>query len=180
MEIHLQTPWQKLNDHTDRIFSELKKYPEDILQKKPNAQTWSASQNIVHLINAERKSLEYMQKKINLTELNTVEKAGWRSSFRLLALRTAFALPGLKFKAPSYIEPLAIKDLKTLQSEWSGLRKEYQNFLDTLPQQWAQAELWKHQRAGKMSVKQMLIFFTDHVDRHAQQINRTLKQVTSV
>ena len=177
MDKNILPHWKKLEAHSDRIFSHLEKYPEDILQKQPDAHAWSASQNVAHLIVTERKSLDYMQKKLNHTDMTSAQKAGLRSLFRFWALRTAFALPGLKFKAPSYIEPIAVKDLKSLQNDWAELRQEYKSFLEKLPPNWVDAELWKHQSAGKMSVKQMLIFFTDHVDRHARQIERTLKQV---
>ncbi len=177
MDKNILPHWKKLEAHSDRIFSQLEKYSEAILQKQPDAHAWSVSQNVAHLILTERKSLDYMQKKLSHTDMSSAKKAGLGTLFRLWALRTAFALPGLKFKAPSYIEPIAVKDLKSMQIEWVKLRQEYKNFLEKLPPAWLDAELWNHQRAGKMSVKQMLIFFTDHVDRHARQIERTLKQV---
>ena len=174
MDKSIQLNWQRLNDHTDRIFTEMEKYPEDVLQKQAGAHTWSASQNIEHLIKAERASLQYMQKKMVHRDENEVRKAGIRSGFRFVALKTAFALPFLKFKAPSYIEPLEVKDLKSMQREWADLRMAYQDFLENLSPLWLHAELWKHQLVGKMSVNQMLSFFTDHLDRHARQIKRSL------
>ena len=176
MDKSIQPNWQRLNDRTDRIFTEMEKYPEDVLQKQPDAHTWSASQNVVHLIKAERASLQYMKKKIAHTDENETHKAGIRSSFRFAALKMAVALPFLKFKAPTYIEPLEVKDLKSLKREWADLRMAYQDFLENLSPQWLNSELWKHQVAGKMSVSQMLSFFTDHVDRHARQIKRTLSK----
>lgn len=176
MDNRLLAPWKKLNQHTDIIFAELAKYPEDILQKQPNAGTWSASQNIVHLINAERKSLAYLQKKMSFAGSDTVpEKIGARNFFRFALLRTVLALPAIKFKSPATIEPIEVKNLKDLKADMAALRKEYDTFLSNLSTQWIESALWKHPLAGKLSVRQMLVFFTLHVDRHSRQIERTLK-----
>ena len=174
MNKSIQPNWQKLNDHTNRIFKEMEKYSEDVLQKQPDTHSWSASQNVVHLIKAERASLQYIQKKMAHSDENEARSAGVRSFFRFAALKIVLAIPAIKFKAPSYIEPLEVKDLKSLQREWADLRGEYQKNLEKLSPKWIQAELWKHPLVGKMSVNQMLSFFTDHVDRHARQIKRTL------
>jgi hypothetical protein len=34
--------------------------------------------------------------------------------------------------------------------------------------------VWKHARAGKMSIAQMLDFFEDHFNRHEQQLKRAI------
>ena len=63
---------------------------------------------------------------------------------------------------------------------WKDNRAELQEFLDNLPSHLLKTELYKHPFAGKMSLKNMLVFFNLHFKRHRKQLNKVLKEVKYV
>ena len=155
------------------LFSKLTAYSDELINKKPDANSWSVAQVIEHLITAEEASLKYLQKKT--LDTSKAAKAGWKSKRNLLLTKAACFMP-FKFKAPP--EPMkpaeVFMPLKELEVKWSGIRKSTNDILDRLSDDELGKELWKHYIAGKMNIYQMLDFFETHFDRHVQQIERTI------
>jgi hypothetical protein len=167
--------WQKLEQQRIDLFKELDKRDPSVLNRKPTPETWSANQNLEHLLSAEKSSLSYLTKKLS-SGASGIPKAGFKSWGRRFLLRLAFALPTLKFKAPPSLGELPeTSDFKDLKTRFANQRAELKVFLDTLPNEALEGEVWKHAAAGKMSIAQMLDFFEDHFDRHEQQLKRALK-----
>jgi hypothetical protein len=82
----------------------------------------------------------------------------------------------IKFKAPNHLAKAPeVADFAELKNRWSALRAQFAAFLEAQPLPVFEAEIWKHQVAGKMNLYQMLDFFDDHFERHRRQINRLLK-----
>lgn len=170
--------WQALENNRLQLIQELSHLDTTILNKKPNPEKWSALQNIVHLIQAEKQSFAYIQKKLSYQ--GDLPPSGFKSKMRLMALKLVFSLP-FKYKAPAAVgENLPeISDLTTLNMEWSNLRSELLTFLKSLPESTFEKEVWKHPFAGKLSLLQMLDFFGAHIDRHREQIKTTIQMVTA-
>jgi uncharacterized damage-inducible protein DinB len=167
--------WQKLEQQRIDLFNELDQRDPSVLNQKPSLNAWSASQNLEHLLSAEKSSLSYLKKKLS-SGSKGIPKAGFRSWGRRFLLRIAFALPSLKFKAPLTLgEVPETSDFNDLKTRFANQRAELKSFLDTLPNNVLESEVWKHAVAGKMSIAQMLDFFQDHFSRHEQQLKRALK-----
>lgn len=176
MNKKIASVWQKLEHNRLDLFNFLEKQDPSVFNQKPAPDKWSVNQTILHLIEAESASLQYMKKKLSFgTDL---PKAGFKSHVRRFLLNVAFVLP-LKFKAPPNLAKMPKNDLdfQTLKNKWAALRAEYLDLLNNLPENVFTAELWRHQIAGKMTLFQMIDFFDDHQSRHRGQIERTLKQV---
>lgn len=175
MNQKIQPVWNKLEQQRSDLFDFLEKQDPSVFNLKPAPDKWSVNQNVLHLIEAESASLAYMKKKLSFG--SDLPKAGFQSKMRRLALRVVFALP-LKYKAPKILgvmpDDLSFDDLK---KRWVALRIEYKSFLAGMSESIIEAELWRHQIAGKMNILQMIDFFEDHVNRHRGQIERTLQQV---
>ncbi len=170
----VQKYWDKIEAQRIHLFEKLDKVDPSVLNRKPSPETWSANQNLEHLIVAERLSLNYLQKKLSNGGSN-IQKAGFMAWYRRFALRIAFALPNLKFKAPSFFGDLPeTSDFQDIKKRYAAQRLEIKNFLDTLPNNVLEGEVWKHASAGKMTIAQMLDFFEDHVNRHEKQLTKAI------
>jgi hypothetical protein len=166
--------WQKLEQQRTDLFKELDAVEPTLLNKQPAPYTWTANQNLEHLLRAETSSLSYLQKKLS-SGTDGIPKAGFKSWQRRFLLRVAFALPFLKFKSPKYLGDLPeTSDFQDLKARFAAQRAALKNFLDTMPDDLLEGEVWKHARAGKMSIAQMIDFFEDHFNRHEQQLKRAI------
>jgi uncharacterized damage-inducible protein DinB len=175
MKPKIQTLFRELESQRLQVLQELARYDTALLNKRPSPEAWSVAQNILHLVMAEASSMAYMRKKLSFT--SQIPKAGFQSRFRRWALNVAFALP-FKFKAPKGLETFPdFTNINELSNKWASQRLELQTFIESLPDNVLEGEIWRHQVAGKMTIAQMLDFFHDHVKRHQRQIKKTLQQV---
>jgi hypothetical protein len=166
--------WQKLEQQRIDLFKELDAIEPALLNKQPAPYTWTANQNLEHLLRAETSSLSYLQKKLT-NGGDGIPKAGFKSWGRRFLLRVAFAVPTLKFKAPKYLGDLPeTSDFQDLKTRFTAQRAALKAYLDTMPDELLEGEVWKHARAGKMSIAQMIDFFEDHFDRHEKQLKRAI------
>jgi uncharacterized damage-inducible protein DinB len=172
MQPKIQQLWSRLENQRVELTHLISQYDNTTLNKKPTPEAWSALQVVAHLMSAEQASLDYMKKKLSFT--SKVPKAGLKSWFRRFALSVVFALP-FKYKAPALLEKLPEQsDFKELTSKWASQRLELLDFIEKLPDNVINGEIWRHQLAGKMTIAQMLDFFYTHSKRHTVQIKRTI------
>jgi uncharacterized damage-inducible protein DinB len=175
MTPNIEKLWQGLEQQRINLFKELDAIDPALMNRQPAPLTWTANQNLEHLLRAETSSLSYLQKKLS-SGSSAIPKAGFKSWGRRFLLRVAFALPLLKFKSPKYLGDLPeTSDFQDLKSRFAEQRAALKSFLDTMPDELLEGEVWKHARAGKMSIAQMLDFFEDHFNRHELQLKRALK-----
>ena len=175
MKPKIQNLLEQLESQRLDLIQELSKLDSTVLNKRPKPETWTVIQNLLHLVMAEASSVAYMRKKLSFT--SQLPKAGFKSRFRRMLLSLAFALP-FKFKAPKGLDILPeFTDFNELSSKWALQRLDLQRFIETLPENVIDGEIWRHQVAGKMNIAQMLDFFYDHVKRHQEQIKRALHDI---
>jgi uncharacterized damage-inducible protein DinB len=175
MTAKIEKLWQKLEQQRIDLFNELDRIEPSLLNRQPAPSAWTANQNLEHLLRAETTSLSYLQKKLS-SGGDGIPKAGFKSSWRRFLLRVAFALPMVKFKAPKYLGDLPeSSDFQDLKQRFTQQRAALKSFLDTMPNELLEGEIWKHARAGKMSIAQMIDFFEDHFNRHEQQLKRAIR-----
>ena len=166
--------WRKLDAENMALFNDIEKIDPALLNTRPTPEAWSVNHNVLHLMLAERNSLKYLEKKISFGE--PIPKANYKSTLRWLALKLAFDVPMLKFKAPKAIATMPeILDYTDLKTQYALERSKFKHFLENLPEHLVEADLYKHPRAGKMTVLHMLDFFISHAKRHRNQIKRTIK-----
>lgn len=173
MHTKVKNQWRSLEEKRISLMYFLSQYDNNVLNKKPQPDAWSALQTMQHLMNAEAQSLRYMKKKLSYGI--KLPKAGFKSWLRRKILKVFFAIP-LKYKAPKQLETFPdnakFEDLKT---EWASQRLDFQEFIENLPDKLIDSEIWRHQIVGKMTISQMIDFFEDHFDRHQKQIERAIK-----
>ncbi len=171
----LQTQFKKLDADFIDLLEDLKQFSDSKLNKKPQEGAWSVLQVMHHLMLAERLSHQYLEKK--LSHNPALEKAGLKSKMRSILLKTYLATP-LKRKAPAAVGDNLPEESTFWEvvKQWKQQREELKAFLETLPDDMMNKELYKHPAAGKMTILDMLKFFDSHFTRHRKQINRNLKE----
>ena len=175
MDSRLQKEFDLLQRELRLLFEELKVHSNNVLNKKPKPEKWSTLQVLYHLQVAEETSLKYVKKKLSFNpELNNTNIG---SKLRETAIKFYLGLP-FKFKAPPSVGDDAIPELSefwTLVSKWRDQRDELGAFLETIPKELVNKQIFKHPAAGRMSLLGMMKFFRAHIKRHKKQIDKNLK-----
>ena len=167
--------FDRMENERLQLLKKLELYSEEVLTKKPDANSWSVTETIYHLKVAEHGALLYMTKKL---EVGGHQKATFSAAFKQKLLNLAVSLP-IKYKAPPVAQIPEGMNVSYSQAlaEWNevrdGLKKQY----NTIDSDIIGNELFKHPAAGKMSVLQSVSFMRQHMLRHIGQIDRILKSV---
>lgn len=87
-------------------------------------------------------------------------------------MKLAMNLP-LKFKAPKIAEVHEERpDFEKMKEEWSSIRSEFSELISDTDAEILNAAVYKHPRAGLLSMNQALGFMINHIDHHKKQIKR--------
>jgi hypothetical protein len=134
---------------------------------------WSISQILTHLLISEQLSLRYMKKKsLGIEQLNN---SGLIEQVKSMLLTISQRLP-FKYKAPTIVlesTPPALS-LHEIVAQWSTLRTELQEFLNSIEERNIRKKIYKHPIAGRLNASQAVSFFREHIKHHLPQIKRLL------
>lgn len=151
----------------------LKGYPAEALNKTPPQGGWSPAEVLKHILDVESATLTYCVNKLQKHGTG-LKAAGFRERRNALLLRLALWSP-LRFRAPSALpEVKGPYNAETLLGQWAELRKRYQAFVAAFPPELRQAGLFRHPRAGMLTLDQTLAFLRAHLNRHSKQLKRAL------
>lgn len=167
--------YAKLNQKLTILLEDLKEHPDTFLNKSPGNGQWSALQTMYHLMLAEKKSHEYIEKKLSFEP--TLKKVGVATWGRATMIKSYLSSP-IKVKAPAAVGDQAIPSDLTfweIAKPWKENRAELLNFLQTMPPEYLNKEIYKHPVGGRLGINGMLTFFETHFDRHLKQIYRALE-----
>lgn len=164
-----------LEKHRKDLLASLQGFSHEELNRKPNETSWSAIQNLHHLIMAERGALAYLEKKTQHTA--KVKKTGFNNNLRYFALQAFFYIPFLKIKAPKVVADVPTQPISLVETikEWDEVRIKLIALCNSLSTNELDKELFKHPLAGKLNIYQMLGFLDEHLMRHAAQALRAVK-----
>lgn len=145
-----------------------------LLERKPNAETWSVSEVFMHMVVAEGGALKYMRKKI---EVNNHSLCKGRSAQYALLIG-ALKAPVLKFKAPKIVADVGSGiQFSDALKQWDDVRGELRTDYENLDDELIMHDLFKHPSAGKFDLIRAVKFMRIHADRHIGQIHRTIKSL---
>ena len=119
--------------------------------------------------------MDYVKKKLSFQP--QLSKLGAGDRLRAFMLKFYLSLP-FKFKAPKVVGDEVLPEQTTFgetNKQWLQIRADLRAYLEELPEEHFSKSLYKHPFAGRMSLKSMLQFFGSHVERHAAQVDRSLK-----
>ena len=175
MNPNLESEFNRIEASRKKLVERLKKYDDDLLNKKPKPEAWSVIEVMNHLMTSEEASLRYLQKKT--LDTSRAKKSGINGVWKLLALKVAFSIP-VNYKAPKVVEPSSeFATLADTDAKWTKIRTDIFDLLKGLKDSDYGRELWKHALGGKMNIYLMVNFFGFHFDRHQKQIERTIAMV---
>lgn len=139
---------------------------------------WAAAQVIHHLLTAEKTIVYALRKAL------AADPSAWRlrtlgTRVRAGLLRLGLRLPGLRFKVPPSLQPPpppeAIAPLAELRAKWAGIRRELEQVLHEFPSSKLNHTVFRHPRAGWLTVGQTVTSVLDHTLHHQQQLSRITK-----
>ncbi|MFO7799093.1 DinB family protein [Rhodohalobacter sp.] len=172
-----------MKDRTISAYNELEKQREDFLNLyrqqnreqlrfKSETESWNMLQVMRHLVTAESLSLVYIKRK--LRDAENIPKVGVKAKLRAFLLKMALALP-IKFKAPKIAEVKEdYPDFDSTIEEWNSVREELKELLLNADEEIFSKTIYKHPRAGYLTLKQTVNFMEDHIGHHQKQVDRIM------
>lgn len=154
----------------EQILNSVKGFSVDELNFKPSESEWSISQVIEHLIDSETGTNKYINYRLkNIHEQPSVGLANFLKS-KVLNKKLK---SNQKFKVPSILsEPEVGSDFKTLKEKWDKSRLYLIQSVENYPKEQLNKAVFKHPRAGLLSMNQTLAFMINHLNHHIPQIDR--------
>lgn len=165
---------RNLDLQTQSILTTLADYSDEVLSVPPAPGVWSIMQVLTHVMMSERLSLQYVRKKLSFKP--ELKNSGLLSSFRLHLLKWSQYVP-IRFKAPKGLQTADLpvfSSLTDLRSQWQTDRHKLHQFFDEADDSLFSKDVFRHPIAGRISLIQMVIFFSIHLQRHVVQIERRL------
>ena len=173
MQPALRARFDRLEERKARLYVRLDGLSDEVVNRSPADGGWSVIQVLAHMSRAEDLSLRYIRKKMRAD----APPAGLGSALRSAALSLALRSP-LKFKAPPMSAEVPERARMTeVAASWDVVRRDLEQALDALPPEIAHRAVFRHPRAGMMSLDQALRFMEDHFDHHLKQVERVLAAV---
>jgi hypothetical protein len=125
-----------------------------------------------HIVTAEALTLGYVRKKMQAGD--SLPRAGLASRLRLLALEATLASP-LRFRAPAAVAGVPPEiDAAELRARWDGVRRDWRELLESFPPELVNRLVFRHPRAGRMSLEHALGTLEAHLAHHVPQVRRAL------
>jgi uncharacterized damage-inducible protein DinB len=177
MKSALDQRLNKMDQELQQLLDLLAPLGHATLNQQPADGGWSVLQVMHHLILSEEGSLRYVKKKMSFNP--ELKRGGWGHRLRSLLLSVFLGLP-FKFKAPKGVAGEALpteSDFQATAQRWLDTRRELRGFIAELPPEVLRTALYRHPRAGRLTLMGMLRFFHEHFRRHRAQIERVLKAV---
>jgi hypothetical protein len=176
----LKEYFERFDEELNTLFSVIKAYTEEELNKKPNEKSWSVIQIMHHLMISEEGALKYVKRKLAAGEAH-IKKASATSKLRAMVLVSSMKQP-IKLTAP----PIACEgipeyaSIEETKNQWISQRNRLYAFLSEQSNDILESECYKHPITGRMDIWGMLDFFEAHFQRHFKQINKTAWKVVLV
>lgn len=173
--IHRQ--FQRLEQEKETLLQRISTLRPEEYTQQPAPNAWSVAQIVNHLYLSEQLSLAYLRKKLSFPD--TVPPYRMTSWSGIALIKLTF-WSSWRVKAPATIDmwkQQPLLDADEVASKWKELRQELISFLDTHAPQFHSHLVFRHPFAGRLTMRQMLIFMTDHLVHHRKQAERTIKRV---
>ena len=163
----VRSRWQRLQDERRVLLDSLIGVDDERLRRSGSDGAWSVIQILGHLALAEQHTLSYIRKKMQDPAL---PRAGalsfWRTAVVAIALRSP-----IRAKAPERTaHPDADCTFPDVRARWDGVRRDWEELVNTLPPALADRAIFRHPRVGMMSLPHTLGFMYEHVRHHRRQV----------
>jgi len=150
------------------MISELNNPDPELLIFKPDVNSWNILEVVEHCKNVDALTFTYLKKYQDYPS----RPAGIKENIRGILLKLALK-GGFKFKVPNKsLLPEGKFSPQELAEKWIAIRMEIIKFLETFPEEKLNHAIFKHPRAGYITIVQTIDFINDHTIHHRNQISR--------
>lgn len=169
--------FEKMERKKQAVLGLIRTLPADKYYKQPHPQSWSPAQVANHLFLSEKLSFAYIKKKMMYPD--TIPPYHFKSWLSIYYLKLVFG-SFIKTKAPPGInmweqQPILLPDV--LEKQWHELRDEMAAYFETTYPQFKNHLVYNHPFAGRLTMRQMLIFFNGHISHHICQLKRIIREL---
>ncbi|HZV69950.1 MAG TPA: DinB family protein [Saprospiraceae bacterium] len=172
----IMTQLQRMDHQKKELMSLIRSISTESYLRQPDPYTWSAAQIATHLYLSEKLSLAYLRKKLSYPDsLLPYNVKSWWS----LHLVNFVLWSPIKVKAPAPINMWKESEIlfpDDLDVKWNAVREEMTALIAESMPQFKSHLVYNHPLSGRMTMRQMLIFFNHHIAHHIRQIHRGLKK----
>ncbi|WP_192821174.1 DinB family protein [Rufibacter sp. LB8] len=170
MHPSFQKKYTQLEKHRQTYTAQVRALSPDQQQKPPGEGQWSAAQLYYHLWKVENTVLQAIE--ANLASGRTHKPVSFNTRYRSFLLNLALALP-FKFKVPKMIGDMPPNvSVAEVEEKWQATSQQWQQFLEKFPEHLQQKEIFKHPRAGLLTMNQTLQFLLEHAAHHKLQMQK--------
>ena len=168
---------QRMQAKKKALFQYIRGLPVQQYSQAPSPGSWSVAQAANHLYLSEKLSLAYLRKKMAYPEMiPPYHVKSWLSvALVKLVLKTNY-----KVKAPKTIDmwqSQEVYDVNELEVKWDELRSELFTYINESYPDFKNMLVFNHPFAGRLTMRQMLIFMVEHIDHHTRQIRRIARSL---
>ncbi len=168
----------RMTSRRDKIFDILASVTTEQYHQQARPDQWTLLQIANHLYLSERLSLAYLRKKMSYPDtIPAYSISSWKTYYLVkLILNTP-----KKVKAPPPIDmwtQTEILDPESLKIKWNELHQELSGYIGEHFSRFGSHLVFNHPFAGRMTMRQMLMFFCDHMDHHIRQMKRIREKVS--
>lgn len=171
----LRQVWEDLERDRESLFRQLRTGSDTAYYHAPAPGKGSVGQIANHLFLSEQLSIVYVRNKMNAPEAIPPYRSGaWLG---LMGIRFIFISP-LTFKAPTMTDMWSgqpIPDAVGLDRQWKALRQEMIRDVLAFAGLIGNRRVYRDPRAGRISLRQMLLFFDCHFRHHYRQVERQVQ-----
>ena len=173
MHTKLEQKFRQLEADREKLMNGLWQVSSEKLNRKPQPDKWSALQVIYHINQAEQLTLQYITRK--LTGKKAFTDPGPGNTWRNLLLRLLLWSPA-RFKAPAVLGQVPDHpELTAVSKAWAQTRQDIRHMLAQFPDELTGKQIFRHPRAGMLTIHQTLDFIGDHAEHHYRQIRRLVR-----
>ena len=173
----IQIQLKRMEKKKQTLMNLIQELSEQSYSLQHNEYTWSVGQVANHLYLSERLSLAYLKKK--LTYPDTIPAFSIKSLWSLFFVNFTLWSP-VKVKAPVMInmwEKQEVLSPDDLQQRWTEVRRELEAIIMENQPRFSSHLVYNHPFAGRMTMKQMLIFINHHMAHHLRQARRIIRKI---
>ncbi len=173
MEAKIKKKFEEMESDLFSVLKELEGRDEFILNQAPQPGKWSIVQILHHLMEVEIGTLMYIKKKTQSPE--NLEKSGFTEWWKSGILNFYLKAP-IKWKAPKSVDTVPDTDsFENTTARFKKTRASWNEFLSSMPEDWAGKKIFRHPTTGRMNLFQTLRFIDLHAKRHYKQIRKILE-----
>ena len=173
----IQIQLKKMDHKKKQMMEIIRSLPEEIYRLQPDQYKWSVAQVANHLYLSEMLSLAYLKKKLSYPEM--VPPFSFKSWWALFFVSFTLWTP-VKVKAPPKINMWGDQEVLSpdeLDQRWNQVRNDMTAIImDNLPR-FRNHLVYNHPYAGRMTMRQMLVFMNHHIAHHLRQARRIISNI---